>query len=291
MSISRKGLGALALAIGGCAGPVLGADEPPKLGWSDKASLSYVAVGGNAQSQSLGFSNDYKYQWSASAFTFGAGGVRVNTTTTARSASGTSLADAALTETSTSATTTEDYYARTRYDHQISKDVFWFVSAGWERNRPAGIEDRDTGALGAGYWWLNGDRTKFRTDLGLGYTREDPVFRAPGYSDAYGTWILEAKLEKKVFEASAFTSGLVFTDSLRNSQDYLGVWRNAFTTALNGNLALKIGYDLTYKNRPAFVAVDVVQTPPATPPVVLGQLPVPLKKTDTVFTTSLVITF
>jgi hypothetical protein len=39
------------------------------------------------------------------------------------------------------------------------------------------------------------------------------------------------------------------------------------------------------------VAVDVVQTPVTTPPVILGQVPFQLRKTDTVFTTSLVISF
>jgi hypothetical protein len=41
---------------------------------------------------------------------------------------------------------------------------------------------------------------------------------------------------------------------------------------------------------PASVGVDVVQTPVTTPPVILGQVPFQLKKTDTVITTSLVIT-
>jgi len=69
------------------------------------------------------------------------------------------------------------------------------------------------------------------------------------------------------------------------------VCRNAFTTTLSSRLALKVGYDLTYKNKPASVAVDVVKTPITTPPVILGQVPFFLKRTDSVFTTSLVITF
>ncbi len=72
---------------------------------------------------------------------------------------------------------------------------------------------------------------------------------------------------------------------------YVAVGRNAFTTTLSSRLALKVGYDVTYANKPAFVGVDVVQTPVTTPPVILGQVPFQVKKTDTVFTTSLVIAF
>jgi putative salt-induced outer membrane protein YdiY len=124
--------------------------EAPKQPWSDKGSLSYVAVSGNASSQSLGFSNEYRYLWSDATFAFNLGGVRVSTTTIDRSAFGASLAS---------------------------------------------------------------------------------------------------------------------------------------------RLALKIGYEVTYANRPASVGVTVVRTPVTTPPVLLGQVPFQLKKTDTVFTTSLVVTF
>ncbi|HJU82756.1 MAG TPA: DUF481 domain-containing protein [Holophagaceae bacterium] len=265
--------------------------EAPKQAWSDKASLSFVATGGNAQSQTFGFGNEYKYTWTDATFAFNAGGVRVSTTAVAYSASGPDLNNVSVVETKTTTLTTETYFANLRYDHNITERLLWYGAAGWDRNRPSGIDSRTTGGAGLSYWWAKADRTKFRTDLGLGYTKITPVFETPGFEERFGTWNLGALFEKKLFETSLFTSSLALTDSLKDSQDYLGVWRNAFTTNLSKRLALKVGYDLSYKNRPAFVAVDVVQTPVATPPVVLGQVPVALKKLDTVFTTSLVVTF
>lgn len=263
----------------------------PKRPWSDKAALSFVAVGGNASSQSLGFSNEYKYLWSNAAFAFNAGGVRVATTTLDRTASGPSLAGATIVETRTTKTSTETYFANLRYDHNITERLQWFGSAGWERNIPAGLEARYTGLAGLGYWWLKEDRTKFFTDAGVGYTKETLVFRPAGTDDRFATFRLGAKFEKKLFATSLFTSELNVSDSFKDSQNYLAVWRSGFTTTLSSRLALKVGYDVTYKNKPAFVGVDVVQTPVATPPVILGQVPFQLKKTDTVFTTSLVLTF
>ncbi|WP_306589474.1 DUF481 domain-containing protein [Geothrix sp. 21YS21S-4] len=265
-------------------------DAAPKRPWSDKAALSYVAASGNASSQTLGFSNEFKYTWDAAAFAFNAGGVRVRTTTVERSASGATLADTTVLETDTTQTSTETYYANLRYDHTLTPRLQWFGSTGWERNIPAGLEARYTGLVGLGYWWIKHDRTTFFTDAGLGYTKETPVFLPPGTDDRFATFRLGAKVERKLFATSGFTSELNVSDSLQDSQNYLAVWRNAFTTTLSSRLALKVGYDVTYRNKPASVGVDVVQTPVATPPVILGQAPFQLKKTDTVFTTSLVIT-
>ena len=263
----------------------------PKRPWTDKASLSFVAVGGNAQSQSFGFSNEYKYTWSDATFAFNAGGIRVNTTTFNRSASGPDLGNVTVLESETTATTAENYFANLRYDHNLSDRFFWFGAAGWDRNVPSGIDSREVGSAGLGIWWIKSDRTKFRTDLGVGYTRISPVLDTPGFENSFGTWSFGASFEKKFLAASSFTSNLQVTDSFKDSQDYLAVWQNALTVSMNSHLALQVGYNVTYKNIPAFIGVDVVQTPVATPPVILGQVPVQLKKTDTVFTTSLVLTF
>ena len=263
--------------------------DTPKQPWSDKGSLSYVAVGGNASSQSLGFSNEFKYLWSDASLAFNLGGVRVATATIDRSAFGASLASATVVENSTT-TSTESYYTNLRYDHKLGERFQWFGFSGWERNIPAGLDGRYTGLGGLGYWWVKEDRTKFFTDGALGYTKQTQVFTPAGTDSGYATLRLGAKLEQKVYAASLFTSELNLSDSLKDSQNYLAVWRNAFTTSLSSRLALKVGYDVTYANRPASVGVDVVQTPVVTPPVVLGQMPFQLKKTDTVFTTSLVVT-
>lgn len=265
--------------------------DPPKRPWTDKATLSWVSVDGNAKSQSFGFANEYKYAWSDATFAFNAGGVRVNTTTFNRAAFGPDLGNVTVQQSETTATTAENYYANLRYDHNITDHLLWFGLAAWDRNVPSGIDSRTIGTAGLSYWWIKEDRTKFRTDLGLGYTKITPVLDTPGYQDSFGTWSFGASFEKKFLAASSFTSNLQVTDSLKDSKAYLGVWQNALTVSMSDHLALQVGYNLTYNNSPAFVAVDVTQTPVATPPVVIGQVPVQLKKTDTLLTTSLVITF
>ncbi len=285
-----KGAALLALLALPMAGQEAKPVDVPKRPWMDKANLSFVSVDGNAKSQSFGFANEYKYTWSDATLDFKVGGVRVGTTTFNRSASGPDLNNVTVVETDTTATTTESYFANLRYDHTLSEQLFWFGIGGWDRNVPSGIDSRAMLSGGLGYWWIKEDRTKFRTDLGLGYTKIKPVLETPGFEDRFGTWSLGASFEKKFLATSGFTSNLQITDSLKNSKDYLLVWQNALTVSMNAHLALQVGYNLTYKNLPPSVGVDVVQTPVANPPVVIGQVPVQLKKTDMVFTTSLVIT-
>ncbi len=288
----KTGPGAVFLSAPVPQDPAAPASAPaPVKSWSDKASLSFVSVGGNAHSQSLGFANDYKVTSGDTSFQFNVAGVRVNTGTVSRSATGATLDQAVVVENRTNTTTTEAYMALLRLDQKITDRFFWFGAASWDRNRPAGLDNRYKGVIGVGTLWANDDRTKFRTDYGVGYTKEDPLFKTPGYRDSFATWQLGAKLEQKVYLTSAFTSELAVSGSLRESREWFGAWKNSFTTNISTRLALKVGYDLNYRNIPNTVGVDVVQTPVATPPVILGQVPFALKRLDTVFSTSLVLTF
>lgn len=262
---------------------------PPKA-WTEKAALSFVSTAGNAEASTFGFTNEFVYKWSTSQLQFLVSGVRINTTTIARTAKGSSLSDYAVEEKRTTDTTSESYVAGLRYDHKLAVDFFWYAAAGWERNLPAGLEGRLKGNAGLGRIWLPGPRTKFGTDLGFGVLRENPVFRPAGFKGSFATWNFNAKFERKIGAASGFASDLAFTGSLQEGQDHLAVWKNALSSSLNSHFALKVGLDFNYRGKPASVGLDVLQTG-SNPPVVLGQVPFQLKKLDTVFTTSLVLTF
>lgn len=266
-------------------------ENPPLPPWTDKASLSFLVVGGNATSQSFGFSNDYTRNWSAaSALTINVAAVRVATRLTNNSATGSSPTSFVLTSTETSQVTTADYTANARFAQNLTEQVLWFAAGGWERNVPAGMNDRTVGSAGIGYWWTKNDREKFRTDLGLGYTKAVPVVEALGFQTNYATSNVVISYEQKLGAASVFASNLSWADSLNEGRNFLAIWHNDLSTILSRRLALKVGYVMTYNNRPASQAVPIILTGSA-PPVVLGQTLVELKKLDTIFNMSLVISF
>jgi putative salt-induced outer membrane protein YdiY len=269
----------------------LGKPGPPAPNWTDKASLSFVDVGGNAVSQSLGFSNQFIYNWTtASSLAFNAGAVRVSSRTTTYAATGSSPTSFTLATLETNAVTTADYQANVRYAQDLTERLLWFAGAGWERNLPAGIAGRTAGSAGLGYWWIRTDSRKFRTDLGAGYTHAAPVTRAPGFRVDYATWNAAASFEQKVGAASVLTSNLGGAAATGDARNFLVGWHNEFSTAVSRRLALKVGYVLSYNNRPASEAVPIIRTG-SVPAALLGQTFVTLKKLDTQFTTSLVISF
>jgi len=263
----------------------------PKRPWNNVTTLSYVATAGNAEGQTIGFGNEFLYKWAQSTFSLKAGAIRVNSTIVSRSAVGTSLQDYVLKETRTETTTAETYFLNGRYDHRLKdKDRwYWYGGAGWERNRPAGLDNKYSATLGFGRIWADSDRTKFRTDAGFGFTHEQPLVPPVKFQSNYGTFNLTSQLKQKIGASSLYAMDLALTDSLADSQDYLGILRQGFTVSINKTLALKVGYDIAYKNHPNLIPVEVFTD--AVPPVSLGNISVRAKKTDTAFTTSLVITF
>jgi putative salt-induced outer membrane protein YdiY len=263
--------------------------KPPASAWSDKASLSFVAVGGNASSQTTGFANEYTYNWSAaSALAFNASAVRVATRLATYSATGSSPDNFQLSNTTADQVTVADYTASARFTQNLTERTLWFAGGGWERNLPAGIDNRAVVSAGTGYWWTRTERRTFHTDLGLGYTKAIPVVEAPGFPVSYATVNVIVAYEQKVNMGAEFTSSLSWANSLRESGNFLAIWHNDLSTTLSRRLALKVGYALTYNNRPAFQAVPIILAAPAAP-VVSGQALVRLKPLDTLFTMGMVL--
>lgn len=263
----------------------------PTRAWSDVATLSYVATSGNAEGQTLGFGNDFLYKWTLSSLFLKVSAIRVSSTVVTRTAQGTSLEDAVVTETRTSSTTAESYLAQGRFDHRLKeKDRFYgFAALGWERNVPAGLQNRYATSAGLGYIWSDQERTRLRTDAGFGYVREEPLIYKPDLKYRFGTANLTAQLKQQVGASSLYAADFTGARNLSDADDYQVTLKQSLTVSVNRSLALKIGYDLIYRNRPNLIPVDVFDF--STPPVKLGQVSVDALRLDKVFTTSLVITF
>lgn len=265
--------------------------QPAPRAWTNVSTLSFVATDGNAQGQTLGFANEYGYKWSLSTLSLKASAVRANSTVVTRSATGTSLDDAVVNEQRITTTTAEMFGVGGRLDHRLKeKDRYYgFVAANWERNRPAGLDSKTSAILGSGRIWADSDATKFRTDLGVGWSHERPVVIPDGFKTSYGTANLNSQLKQKIGTTTLYTMDLAVSDNLSDTQDWQGALKQGLTVSISKRLALKVGYDLLYRNRPNKIAVEVFST--GLPPVSLGTVAIPAKKTDSVATTSLVVTF
>lgn len=264
------------------------ADAPPA-GWKDTAEFSYVITAGNSETSTLGFKDKLWRKWDRSAFELNAGGVRAESTSKNLFAVGPSTTSFDVVD-GESATTAENYFLNGRYDRKISEHFFWFVGAGWDRNRFAGIQNRTVGIAGVGNTWIDTDTTKFRTDYSVTYTDEKDVVEDPSFKTTFTGGRVSWNFLRKIGATSSYTNDLVLDDNFDDSKDYRANMINSLTASLSSRLALKVSLQWLYDHQPALKTLDLFDAaPPAGANI--GSVLVSLDTLDTVFTTSLVVNF
>ena len=260
---------------------------PPPPGWKDTAEFSYVVTSGNSQSSTLGFKDKLWRKWDHSAFEFNAGGIHAVSTNKNLFAVGSSPSDFEVVD-GESQTTAENYYVNGRYDRNITERFFWFLGAGWDRNRPAGVDNRTVAAGGVGNIWIKTDKTKFRTDYSFTYTDEKDLVEDPTFKSTFSGFRLSSDFNIKVTPNSSYENVTILDENLDDTQDYRGNMINSYTATVSSRLALKVSLQWLYDHKPALKTLDLFDVPGGTN---IGTVTISLDTLDTLFTTSLVVNF
>ncbi len=274
----------LALGLAGL-GAGVRAEEPAKTDrWRDVADFSYVATAGNSEVSTLGFKNTLARAWGRSSFEVKAGAVRGESTTRTRAV----VPGPAIQESSTTELTAENYFVNGRYDRKITDRSFWYAGAGWDRNRPAGIQNRDSGAGGVGNIWIDEDRVKFRTDYALSYTSQEDVVKVPGADESFLGMRVSGKYLHKLGASTTYGNDLIVDGNLDETSDFRADMTNWVTVNMSGRLALKVSLQWLYDHEPSFESIaDPGDLLPPSGPTASAQL----DDLDTIFTASLVADF
>jgi putative salt-induced outer membrane protein YdiY len=277
-----------AIALAGalaCATPLLAQGDERDLGWAFTAEFSTVWTGGNAESNTLGLASTIRYVWPRSEARFDAGAIRTRSTLKSRTAVGT-VDDFDLEEESTSETTAESYFARARYDYQVSPRLFLFGGTDWLRNTFAGIDSRLLIVLGAGNSWVERERVRFKTDYGFTYTFQEDVVENPFIKSNFPGLRYTSGLWWRLTGSTEFTSDLIADWNLDNTDDVRADLTNAIAVAISSALSLKPSLKLSWRNDPSLTEVPLLTSGGVpTGQVVL----VPLENLDTFFTIALVV--
>ncbi len=252
--------------------------------WKATAELSYVVTGGNTTTSAFSLANTFKRSWEKDSLTIKTYALSSHATTVTRTAVGTET-DFSVIEQKIGRLVAENFLMSGMYDHRLSKKVVLQVGLGWDRNRFAGVASRVLFTAGTGYAWIETNRTQLKTDGGLTYTLRK-YFGLPATSFAGFRAI--ASFEQKLFDSSAFASQFIFDENLRRTVDWRYDWTNSVTASISKSLALKTSVRVLHAHLPANEAVPLFD-PEGLPMGVT--VPVPLKKVDTLFTTSIVINF
>lgn len=163
--------------------------------------------------------------------------------------------------------TAESYATELKLNYLFSGGAYAFADAGWNKNEFAGIDRRLYGGLGAGYAFLGGPTQLLVGEIGVHYVTDE-------YTDStdkdYAEGRAFGKYTYAFTEKTKFSQSLEFLDDLEDTQRYRLNSETAVVAALSGNLSLKTAYLVGYVHEPT---------------------PETLKKTDSMVTVTLVVTF
>lgn len=288
---------AAAALLAFAASPASAQQGEKKLGWSDTAELSYVVTGGNSETQTLGFKDKLLRRWSNALFTLNAGAIRAQSTIKDiraidpdPNATGNVQNRVRIQEDDHNELTAENYFLNGRYDRNITEAFFWNAGGGWERNRFAGVENRYSGFGGVGNKWLDTERASWATSYSVTYTDQKDVVEDPNVNSTFLGFRVTSLYALQIGTTSKYTNDLTIDENADETKDLRADWTNSVAVSINSNLALKVSLQVLYDAQPALREVKVFDT--ATPPNETGATVLTeLDKTDTIFTSSLVVNF
>lgn len=270
---------ALSIVLLAAATGAYAADPPPELGWKTKLDLSYVLTSGNAESSSLGFNGESVRTWESSKLAFRALAIKAKNTDTVGTVDGINLIE----EETVSA---ERYMFAVDFERKLSPKLFWMTTGSWERNEPTGISNRYLLAAGLGNQWYDTETFKWKTNYLATGTSEEPVV---GDTADYLGLRLGSDLLWKFSPTAEYKNLFFFDEDLDETDNWRAEMTNAVTVTMTKTLALKASLILYYDNVPALRSVDVLD-PVTLEPTGTTAL-IELDEMDSVFTTSLVISF
>ena len=195
--------------------------------WTAKLGLSYLATSGNSDTETLGFDVEAVRRPAPWGVELGAQFNRAE---------------------QDGDTTAERYHAAVRGTRSLSDrwDAFFGLSA--EQDEFSGIDLRAIAEAGGVYNVLRGLRHTFDLDFAVTWTDEERV--APDEDDSWVGALVGADYGFEISESSTFSQQVRYFPNLDNSSDWRADSVTALTAALNQQLALRVSYEVRYRNQP-----------------------------------------
>lgn len=278
----------LAVAVWVLAWPGVAAaqdDEIPD-GWSFKGELSSVWVAGNSRSFTFGAGAKLYNKWGRNLWRLEAGGIRTESTILTRRAVGSVTSYDVIVD-EDKQKTAESYYARTRYDRELSDHFYLFGGLDWMRNTFAGIDSRFLLVVGAGNTWVDNTRTRFKTDYAVTYTFQTDVIENPDVETNFPGLRAGWEFWRQLTTSTEFESLLTVDMNLSETEDLRFDFTNSLEVSISSALALKPSLQLVWRNLPALTEVDLFASDGSP---LDATVTTPLEKLDSFFRLALVVT-
>jgi len=145
-------------------------------------------------------------------------------------------------------TTAENYLVAARVLRTLSERWEGYGGLQYSRDPFAGLDGRLVASVGATYLAVESAKHKLSFDMGLAYTSEDRVPPEPDVSFPGGEFGLI--WEWKLSENAKLTERFMYYPNFDDSADWRVASLTGLESAINSWLALKLSFDLRYRNEP-----------------------------------------
>ncbi len=152
-------------------------------------------------------------------------------------------------------TTGEQLRLGTRYDRNLSANLFAFGGLDLERNKFSNLKLRGLVSGGLGWHVIKAPNTTFDLFGGLGYT-SDKYFDAMTIDGAsrtsygYASLILGEESTHKLSDTTTAKQRLVLLPNLKNSGEYRANWDAGLAVAMSKTMNLNVGLAYAYNSEP-----------------------------------------
>jgi len=195
--------------------------------WDLKLGFSHLATSGNTNTSSS--SVDAAFNRAGQIWSIEGGAAGVSTAKRSRR-------------------TAESYNAQGRAKRRLRKRLQITLGLRWERNRFAGLDGRQTADVSVLWEIRDTPGWKVRALGGLSLGREDPRGDRP-MADSFGG-LLQLSGDARISQSASWDGQVTFFPDFADLDDYRVHGHLGLQAALSRHLGLRIGYDLTFDNRP-----------------------------------------
>ena len=259
-------------------------EKEQELGWSNVADVSVVVTAGNSSTSNFAVDDKLNRKWKSSELGFRFGALRTQTTDDPFAVG--TAEDFEVIEDSTRELDNERYYVFGQFQRNILPRFLWMTGGRWDKDANAGIENRTVLFGGVGNIWIDRERTTFKTDYAVTFTRRIDAIPEPERKERSSEARLASSYRHNLDASHRIDSDFVVFLNVGNASDYRFDTINAFTSSLSSIFALRFSIQLLYQNLPALEKIDLEDSGGLT----IGKVVVRKKKLDTVLKFSFVVT-
>lgn len=298
-------------------------------GWSNITDLGFTYTDGNSETEGLKLNSVSQWRSKRAGFRLKLDGFRSNTADDRYRQVDPGFTWEVGGEPPEDVTTTlvdpdkepdvEKYFVEARYERSLATKpilkpgtMSWHVGSTWDRNLDAGIVGRFVLYSGLGHVWWDREDLKFRTIYSLSWTDRNEETQDPEKDDQFPglryNWIYENRWGKNV----VFHNEWTFNANLSELTDFSSDMTSSLRIPMTQRLSLSVSLHWLYNNLPALVDIDLIGAVALVDPdgisgsgdeyfetveggggyaIDLGSVRERREKLDTVFTTSLGISF